>query len=937
MSTPLRANISRGNPDKVFDLIEKVGGGTYGDVFKARVIATGELSAVKVVKIEPGDDFELIQQEIAMMQHCQHPNIIQYMGSYLRRDKLWIAMEFCGGGSVQDIYCVTGPCSESQISFICVETLKGLAYLHEKSLMHRDIKGANILLTTQGSVKLADFGIAARISDTLAKRKSFIGTPYWMAPEMAAVERTGGYDLKCDIWAVGITAIELAELQPPMFDLHPMRALYMIGKRSFVPPTLKEKDKWSVELHNFIKAALTKNPKKRPTADKMLMMPFCCHGYTKAVTQDLMDTFKAKSQKKGNRLRQQEEEEEDEEDVVDENVQVLTRIRSTKAVEKNNDKSSMPTDGKLDGVQVEHETSTHDQTHNGSEKAVNGEVAMNNDEDSGTMKVHQEAGEEEQPPPLPPKQHQRNSHYQVPQSSLKSKPVPPPKPGHLKVVRALSNQETKAVPERQRKFSDADAINRVPPPNVPPPKPPVGARSSDPGRPSAARRASQVTTCFSKIFNECPLHIYCTGLWVNPNTREKYIIVGAEEGIYSLNFSEQLHEAEMEQISARRCTWLSIFQSHMVSLQGSPNCVYMQNLDTLHDRQAFFQTVARNNRMSETRGCTKCCIVNNPYNSQTYLCVAMQKSVLLYQWYEPWHRFMKVQYYDVDIPSPPPLFEPLVISDLEYPLICVGVKKKSDGDLHFDCVNLNSLSNWFVDEPTGEKINADTVDHLEKDTVLVAFDKVVRFVSLEGKLKQFRRQLSEIHFDIKPESVVCLQGSVLAFHEHGLQGRSLHSGKINQLTSQDLGRACAPADYKNIEELIEDPVKEEKERRRKAVEKWTKESNDKFASGLATYGKRFRKLAEPLPEMWTAQEQIKSEHSLVSSGEKTDGSSSSNVNQTSEGKPKASLHDPHTSSSTPFEPTPGSRTCEPSHITENRKFKMPSVDREKESDVILSE
>ncbi|XP_073229993.1 mitogen-activated protein kinase kinase kinase kinase 5-like isoform X4 [Porites lutea] len=867
-------------------------------------------------------------------------------------------MEFCGGGSVQDIYCVTGPCSESQISFICVETLKGLAYLHEKSLMHRDIKGANILLTTQGSVKLADFGIAARISDTLAKRKSFIGTPYWMAPEMAAVERTGGYDLKCDIWAVGITAIELAELQPPMFDLHPMRALYMIGKRSFVPPTLKEKDKWSVELHNFIKAALTKNPKKRPTADKMLMMPFCCHGYTKAVTQDLMDTFKAKSQKKGNRLRQQEEEEEDEEDVVDENVQVLTRIRSTKAVEKNNDKSSMPTDGKLDGVQVEHETSTHDQTHNGSEKAVNGEVAMNNDEDSGTMKVHQEAGEEEQPPPLPPKQHQRNSHYQVPQSSLKSKPVPPPKPGHLKVVRALSNQETKAVPERQRKFSDADAINRVPPPNVPPPKPPVGARSSDPGRPSAARRASQVTTCFSKIFNECPLHIYCTGLWVNPNTREKYIIVGAEEGIYSLNFSEQLHEAEMEQISARRCTWLSIFQSHMVSLQGSPNCVYMQNLDTLHDRQAFFQTVARNNRMSETRGCTKCCIVNNPYNSQTYLCVAMQKSVLLYQWYEPWHRFMKVQYYDVDIPSPPPLFEPLVISDLEYPLICVGVKKKSDGDLHFDCVNLNSLSNWFVDEPTGEKINADTVDHLEKDTVLVAFDKVVRFVSLEGKLKQFRRQLSEIHFDIKPESVVCLQGSVLAFHEHGLQGRSLHSGKINQLTSQDLGRACAPADYKNIEELIEDPVKEEKERRRKAVEKWTKESNDKFASGLATYGKRFRKLAEPLPEMtvadcvehyymakpcyfnfeeWTAQEQIKSEHSLVSSGEKTDGSSSSNVNQTSEGKPKASLHDPHTSSSTPFEPTPGSRTCEPSHITENRKFKMPSVDREKESDVILSE
>ncbi|KAK2554242.1 Mitogen-activated protein kinase kinase kinase kinase 5 [Acropora cervicornis] len=763
MSTPLRANISRGNPDKVFDLIEKVGGGTYGDVFKGN-------SNRRTIGCE-GDDFELIQQEIAMMQQCQHPNIIQYIGSYLRRDKLWIAMEFCGGGSVQDIYCVTGPCSESQISFICVETLKGLAYLHEKSLMHRDIKGANILLTTQGNIKLADFGIAARISDTLAKRKSFIGTPYWMAPEMAAVERTGGYDLKCDIWAVGITAIELAELQPPMFDLHPMRALYNIGKRSFVPPTLKEKEKWSMEFHNFVKAALTKNPKKRPSADKMLMLPFCCHSFTRAVTQDLLDAYKAKSGKKTNNLGQGEDEDSDDA-MIDENVQVLTRIRSKKAAEKLHEKSSM-SEGKLDGVQVEpmmkKETSpNHQSLNDGSETESNGDDTMNRDEDSGTMKVLKDT-EDEKPPPLPPKTHQnRNSHYQVPQASLK-KPLPPPKPGHLKVARAVSNQEarvTKVESERTRKYSEADAHSRVPPPNVPPPKLPVGGRSSDPGKVSPARKSS-VTTCFSKIFNECPLHIYCTGLWVNPNTKEKHIIVGAEEGVYSLNFSEQLHEAEMEQISARRCTWLSIFQSVMVSLQGSPSCVYMQNLDTLHDRHAFFQTVARNNKITETRGCSKCCIVNNPYNSQTYLCVAMPKSVLLYQWYEPWHRFMKVQYYDVDIPSPPPLFEPLVLSDLEYPLICVGVKQKPDGDLHFDCVNLNSL------------IEADTVDHLEKDTVLVAFDKTIRFVNLEGKLKQFRRQLSEIHFDIKPESVVCLQGSVLAFHEHGLQGRSLHSGRVN--------------------------------------------------------------------------------------------------------------------------------------------------------------
>lgn len=787
MSVPLRANISRGNPEKVFDLIEKVGGGTYGDVFKARVISTGDLAAVKVVKVEPGDDFELIQQEIAMMQNCQHPNIIQYIGSYLRRDKLWIAMEFCGAGSAQDIYCVTGPCSEPQISFISVETLKGLAYLHEKNLMHRDIKGANILLTAQGNIKLADFGIAARISETMTKRKSFIGTPYWMAPEMAAVERLGGYDLKCDIWAVGITAIELAELQPPMFDLHPMRALYYIGKRSFVPPTLKDKDKWSPELHSFLKTALQKNPKKRPTADRLLTHPFCGHGYTRAVIQDLLDTYKRKKGDKGNIAGPDNDDEDEEAAPVDENVQVLTRIRSRKIPEKNLERSSISgSQGKLDGVQVDpivtRETRPQHQSENGSSRVQNGDMGINEGEDSGTMKVlnaDQGDDDNDEPPPLPPKLN-RNSHYQVPQPSMK--PVPPPKPVHLKLSRVASAQEVgqRSPQSKPRKFSEIEVPgNRVPPPSVPPPKLPVGARVSDPGRLSAGKKTS-ITTCFSKIFNECPLHIYCTGLWVNPSTGERHIIVGAEEGVYSLNFSEQLHEAEMEQICAKRCTWLSVFQNVMVSLQGSPSCVYMHSLETLHDRQqAFFATVTRNNRISETRGCSKCCIVNNPYNSQVYLCVAVQKSVFLYQWYEPWGRFMKVQYYDVDIPSPPPLFEPLVKQDLEYPMICVGVRGLADGSLHFECVNLNSLSNWFTELPEGRKIEVDSVDHLEKDTVLVSFNNMVKFVNLEGKTKQFRRQLSEIHFDIKPESVVCLQGSVLAFHEHGLQGRSLHSGKIN--------------------------------------------------------------------------------------------------------------------------------------------------------------
>uniref|UniRef100_A0A4W5R191 Mitogen-activated protein kinase kinase kinase kinase 1 n=1 Tax=Hucho hucho TaxID=62062 RepID=A0A4W5R191_9TELE len=160
-----------------------------------------------------------------------------------RANKLSICMEFCGGGSLQDVYHVTGPLSELQIAFICREMFQGLDYLHGQKKIHRDIKGANILLNDQGEVKLADFGISAQITATLARRMSFIGTPYWMAPEVAAVEIKGGYNELCDVWSVGITAIELAELQPPLFDVHPLRVLFLMSKSGYQPPKLKEKAK----------------------------------------------------------------------------------------------------------------------------------------------------------------------------------------------------------------------------------------------------------------------------------------------------------------------------------------------------------------------------------------------------------------------------------------------------------------------------------------------------------------------------------------------------------------------------------------------------------------------------------------------------------------------------------------------------------------------
>uniref|UniRef100_A0A9W3GIS9 non-specific serine/threonine protein kinase n=1 Tax=Camelus bactrianus TaxID=9837 RepID=A0A9W3GIS9_CAMBA len=221
------------DPRDHYDLLQRLGGGTYGEVFKARDKVTGDLVALKMVKMQPDDDVSTLQKEILILKTCRHANVVAYHGSYLWLQKLWICMEFCGAGSLQDIYQVTGPLSELQISYVCREVLQGLAYLHSQKKIHRDIKGANIPINDPGEVRLADFGISAQIGATLARRLAFIGTAYWMAPEVAAVALKGGYNELCDIWSLGITAIELAELQPPLFDktyllLYPPRGLFFL-------------------------------------------------------------------------------------------------------------------------------------------------------------------------------------------------------------------------------------------------------------------------------------------------------------------------------------------------------------------------------------------------------------------------------------------------------------------------------------------------------------------------------------------------------------------------------------------------------------------------------------------------------------------------------------------------------------------------------------
>ncbi|KAI9146495.1 kinase-like domain-containing protein [Paraphysoderma sedebokerense] len=270
---------AKDDPETIFELLEIIGTGSYGEVYKARVISTGALAAVKLVKLEPGEDLEEVLNEVNFLKSCSHPNVVSYFGCYMKKGAvrgvktIWIAMEFCGGGSVEAAYKgLRVPLSEKEIQVVVRECLRGLAFLHSCSKIHRDIKCGNILLTEAGEVKLADFGVSTQISRTFSKRNTFIGTPYWMAPEVITSEQSGTtYDYKADIWSLGITAIEMAECSPPMFDMHPMRVLFMIPK--LPPPTLRDK-KWSPEFRDFLQLCLDKDPDARPTADQLLRHPF---------------------------------------------------------------------------------------------------------------------------------------------------------------------------------------------------------------------------------------------------------------------------------------------------------------------------------------------------------------------------------------------------------------------------------------------------------------------------------------------------------------------------------------------------------------------------------------------------------------------------------------------------------------------------------------
>jgi len=288
MSEPLpqgsMGDLSGVDHEDIFEVLEKIGAGSFGSVWKAREkrkdgdVKKARLIAAKRIQMETdkedGDesseadveaDIEEVRKEVSFIKECHSRFIVDYYGSFLESRCLWILMEYCDCGSVRDIMVVCDSVlDELQVATVLWYAAQALNFLHSQGKIHRDIKAGNILVNSRGECKLADFGVS---SYSNVKRFTMVGTPFWMAPEIVLEK---GYDQMVDIWAIGITAIEMIEGRPPLFDMNPMRAIFAIPSRP--PPTFN--DPVSPTLEDFVAQCLQKDPTMRMTAAQMLEHPF---------------------------------------------------------------------------------------------------------------------------------------------------------------------------------------------------------------------------------------------------------------------------------------------------------------------------------------------------------------------------------------------------------------------------------------------------------------------------------------------------------------------------------------------------------------------------------------------------------------------------------------------------------------------------------------
>ncbi|XP_046885703.1 STE20-like serine/threonine-protein kinase isoform X2 [Hypomesus transpacificus] len=305
------------NPEEIWEIIGELGDGAFGKVYKAQNKQTGTLAAAKVIDTKTEEELEDYMVEIEILASCDHHYIVKLLDAFYYESKLWILIEFCAGGAVDAVMLeLERSLTEPQIRVVCKQTLEALAYLHENKVIHRDLKAGNILLSLEGDVKLADFGVSAKNTKTLQRRDSFIGTPYWMAPEVVMCETSKDrpYDHKADIWSLGVTLIELAQIEPPNHEMNPMRVLLKIAKSE--PPTLMQPSRWSPEFSDFLRKALDKNVDNRWGTAQLLQHPFVSSVVDNRPLRELVAEAKAEVTEEIEEGKDEEEEEEQDASLV---------------------------------------------------------------------------------------------------------------------------------------------------------------------------------------------------------------------------------------------------------------------------------------------------------------------------------------------------------------------------------------------------------------------------------------------------------------------------------------------------------------------------------------------------------------------------------------------------------------------------------------------
>ncbi|CAB3398972.1 unnamed protein product [Caenorhabditis bovis] len=748
--------IKRSNPADDYELLQRVGSGTYGEVYKARDIRNQSLAAVKVVKLEAGDNFAVIQQEIMVIRACSHKNIIAYYGSYIRRDRLWIVMEYCGGGSLQDIYHLTGPLSELQIAFVCRETLRGLDYLHKIGKIHRDIKGANILLTCSGDVKLADFGVAAQITATIGKRKSFIGTPYWMAPEVACVEKRGGYGMQCDVWATGITAIELGECQPPLFDLHPMQVLYLMTKSSYKPPHLKDKHRW-------------------PSPEKLLTThPFVLGSLSSRMTRDLLDKVNGSSSDVYDRMSRTVDDLTEEESDLDEGPPPL-RTPDAAPI-----RVGLPSH--LNGLRLDAKCL---------ENLNSSPSSSSSDVDFKTPIENRGIG------------YGYHSDRTLPAKEMA--PLPDVVGGDALLQGGdgviLDPDETIRAPRpppRTLRAAQKAAENKMnlalltPTEDVPTtffgmpitPKVPMGA-------------------CFFKVVDGTDLTVNCSASWVHPLSGAHLLLFGTEQGIYSLDTGAM--DGNLVKIHHRRCSWMFVYSDRLISIQGNTPYLYRHDLVALTQKNLTLKMSKNLNkipekyvpkrlaitvRMPETRGAVQCTVKRGEgaQANSLFLCCVVPNAVHLFQWYKPMQQFVliRTEQLQSDMRFPIKPFALINTRTSDFPQLCIGVGKMALADEYrFNIINFCSRpknsdpATDFGVLGEDEILEVRQMHQIDRNTLCFAFRNKVVLTDLQGVEKP---KPSVFTFNFHIEYLHVVDGSILAFHSNGVQGRDL---KTN-VNTQDL-------------------------------------------------------------------------------------------------------------------------------------------------------